>query len=55
MFSLRQIEGQGRSVILVDLGGDFVESGDEGVLDPVDEELSTQHEQAVGRKRPETF
>ena len=55
VFSLRQVERQGGGVVLVDLGRDLVEPGDEGVLDPVDEELAAQHEQAVGGQRPEAL
>ena len=55
MFRLRQIESERRGVVLVDLCGHLVEPGDEGVLDPVDEELSAQHEEAVGGQRPKAL
>ena len=42
-------------VVLVDLGGDLVEARDEGVLQPVHEELGPQHQQAVRRQRPEAL
>ena len=55
MFGLRQVEGERGGVVLVDLSGDLVEPGDEGVLDPVDEKLPAQHEQTVGGQRPEAL
>ena len=50
-----QVVGERDGVVLVDLGGDGVEPGDEGVLDPVHEELGSQDHQAVGGQRPEAL
>ncbi len=55
LFGGGQVVGQGDGVVFVDLGGHLVEPGDEGVLDPVDEELDEQNEEAVGRERPEAL
>ena len=50
-----EVVGERDGVVLVDLGRDFVEARDKGVLQPVHEELGAQHHQAVGRQRPETL
>ena len=55
LFGLRQVIGQVGGVILVDFGRDFVEPGDEGVLDPVNQKFGAQNQKAVGSKWPETF
>ena len=43
LFGLSKIVGKRGGVVLVDLGGDFIEASDEGVLDPVHDELGTQN------------
>ena len=55
LFRRGEVVGQTDGVVLVDLGGDGVEPGDEGVLDPVHEELGSQDHQAVGGQRPEAL
>ena len=46
---------EGDGVVLVDLGGDLVEARDEGVLQPVHEELGPQHQQVVRGQGPEAL
>ena len=48
---VRQVDGVG----LVDVCRDLVEAGDEGVLDPVHEELRAQHEETIGGQLQEHF
>jgi hypothetical protein len=50
LLGLRQVVGQVGGVILVDFGRDFVEPGDEGVLDPVNQKFGAQNQKAVGSK-----
>ena len=55
LFSLSQIVSQMKGVVSVYACRHFVEPGDEGVLDPIDDEFATQNEETVGGQRPETL
>ena len=54
LFGEGQVVGEGRRVLLVDVGRDLVEARDEGVLGPVHDELRHQDEDAIGRQVPKT-
>ena len=55
LLGLGQVVGQGDCVVLVDLGGDLVEAGDEGVLQPVHNNFGPQDGETVGGEGPEAL
>ena len=55
LFGLCQIIGKWYCVVLVDLGRDTVEPGDEGMLDGVHEQLNQQYDDAVWCQFPKAL
>ncbi len=55
LLGLCQIIGQRDGVILVDLGRDLVEAGNESVLEPVHDDLGPEDGEAVGGEGPEAL
>ena len=47
LFGLRQIIGQKYGVIFVDVCRDFIESGDESMLDPVHKKFGSEDQKAI--------
>ena len=47
LFGLRQIIGQKYGVIFVDVCRDFIESGNESMLDPVHKKFGSEDQKAI--------
>ena len=47
LFGLRQIIGQKYGIIFVDVCRDFIESGDESMLDPVHKKFGSEDQKAI--------